>query len=188
MNELPGQAADIASSAYQYRADRKADDNPPESWLALMRYADLPFNAPVDLSVPKIKQVLCALLWEEIRPVERLELIWSANARRQPTPGEVAVTTLDNRGTASSWWNNLDAARKAVTPVVSEDGTTYAYRLQTPTCGVVLGVDGAGSASDYAVPAVRVLVAETWKRMEVEIEWGFNKSSAEKDYSGRIET
>ena len=188
MNEMVGQAVDIAPSAYQYRADRKANDNPPESWLALMRSADLPFNAPLNPSTPQIKQVLCSLLWEEIRPVQRLELVWSADAHRQPAPGEVAVTTLDNRGTASSWWNNLDAARKAVTPVVSGDGMTYAYCLQSPTCGIVIGVDGAGSAGDYAVPAVRVLVAETWKKMEVEIEWGFGTSTAAKDYNGRIET
>src|SRR5688572_28549351 len=31
-----GLPADVASSAYQYRADRKTDENPPESWFALM--------------------------------------------------------------------------------------------------------------------------------------------------------
>jgi len=36
LERLVGQPADIASSAYQYRADRNADQNPPESWLALM--------------------------------------------------------------------------------------------------------------------------------------------------------
>ena len=65
-----GQPVDIASSAYQYRADRKADENPPESWLALMRYANLPLNKPVDVKAPAIKQALCGLLWEEIRPVQ----------------------------------------------------------------------------------------------------------------------
>lgn len=31
--KLVGQPADIASSAYQYRADLKAEQNPLESWL-----------------------------------------------------------------------------------------------------------------------------------------------------------
>ena len=57
--------------------------------------------------------------------------------------------------------------------MVSADGNTYAYDLQTATCGIVISVGGAKSAADYAVPALRVLVADLWKRMDVEIEWGF---------------
>ena len=59
-DKLVGQPADIASSAYQYRADRKADENPPESWLALMRYAGQPLNKPVDVNAPAIKTGPCA--------------------------------------------------------------------------------------------------------------------------------
>ena len=102
MDTLVGQQVDIAPSAYQYRADRKAEENPPESWFALMRYAGLPLNKPVDVNAPAIKQVLHALLWEEIRPVQKLELIWANDARRRPLPEELAVTTLDNKGASSS--------------------------------------------------------------------------------------
>src|SRR5690242_3833636 len=63
---LVGQPVDIASSAYQYRADRKADENPPESWFAVMHVAKQPLNTPVDLNSPVVKQVLSSLLWEEI--------------------------------------------------------------------------------------------------------------------------
>ena len=48
MDKLVGQFADVSSSAYQYRADRKAEENSPESWLALMRYANQPLNKPFD--------------------------------------------------------------------------------------------------------------------------------------------
>ncbi len=72
LDGLAGQPVDIAPSAYQYRADREAEDNPPESWLALMRYAKLPLNKPVDVNDPAIKQALCGLLWEEIRPVQTI--------------------------------------------------------------------------------------------------------------------
>jgi rhodanese-related sulfurtransferase len=34
---------------------------------------------------------------------------------------------------------------------------------------------------------VRVLVADTWKQMDFEIEWGYEPSTAKQDYSGRIE-
>ena len=38
------------------------------------------------------------------------------------------------------------------------------------------------------MPTARVLVTETWKKMEVEIECGFNQSRAKGDYGGRLET
>lgn len=183
-----GQSADIAASAYLYRADRKPEENASESWLALMRYAGMPLNKPADVNAPAIKQVLCALLWEEIRPVRQIELIWPADAKHRPKPEELIVTTLDNQGTASSWWNNLKAARKEVKATVSADGLTLAYELRADTCGIVISVGGATAAAEQSVPSVRVLVSDTWKKMDVEIEWGFDQRSAEKDFSGRIES
>ncbi|MCX6873145.1 MAG: hypothetical protein NTW21_04965 [Verrucomicrobia bacterium] len=187
MAKLVGQPADIASSAYQYRADRKAEQNPPESWLAVMRLAGQPLNKPADTSAPAVRRVLCALLWEEIRPVKKLELSWAADAKRRPVPEELTITTLDNQGSASSWWNNLLAAQQPLKPLVSGDGNTYLYALPAATCGMVISVSGAKTAADYDVPQVRVLVADAWKKMTVEIEWGFDQTTAGKDYGGRIE-
>ncbi len=186
-SKLVGQPVDIASSAYQYRADRKAGDNPPESWIALLHYAKLPLNQPVDRENEQIKRVLCALLWEEIRPIEKLELSWPSSANRHPAPEQLTVTTLDNQGSASSWWNNLAAVEQAAKPVKSSDGRSYTYDLKHNTCGIVLSVAGPKTASEYDVPTVRVLVADTWKNMDIEIEWAFEKSTAQKDYSGRYE-
>jgi hypothetical protein len=62
---LVGQPADIAPSAYAYRADRSPEQNPPESWILLMQYANLPLNQPVAVKNPALGQVLCGLLWEE---------------------------------------------------------------------------------------------------------------------------
>jgi len=186
--KLVGQPADIASSAYQYRADRKADENQPESWLAVMRYSGQPLNKPVDVNAPAVKRVLSALLWEEIRPVQRLELTWGRNAARRPEPENVTITTLDQQGDASSWWNNLGARQQAVKPAVSDDGRTFTYELGKDTCGIVIGVGGGKKAADFDVPTVRAVVAEKWKQMEIEIEWGYEPSTADKDYSGRIET
>jgi hypothetical protein len=184
----PGRPADIASSAYQYRADRKAEQNPPESWLALMTYAGRPLNKPLDLDAPAIKPVLCGLLWEEIRPVKTLELTWPASARRRPAPVELAITILNNQGTASSWWNNLKAEKQTLEPNVSADGRTYIYELEKNTCGIVVSLSGGKTAADSDVPAVRALTGDVWKKMDVEIEWGFDQASAGSDYSGRIET
>ncbi len=186
--KLVGRPADIASSAYQFRADRKAEQNPPESWLLLMRYANQPLNKPLDAHAPAIKQALCGLLWEEIRPVKTLELIWPANAKRRPAPEELAVTTLNNQGSASSWWNNLKAEKQALKPKVSGNGRTYSYDLGKDTCGIVVSMVGGKIASDYDVPEVRMLTGDIWKKMEVEIEWGFDPAMAGYDFSGRIET
>ena len=185
---LVGKPVDIAASAYQYRADRKPADNPPESWLAVMRFAGQALNEPADTNAPTVKKVLSALLWEEIRPVQQVEVIWSNDAARRPAPEQLAVTTLDHQGSASSWWNNLKAVQKPVKPTVSSDGTIWTYELLTPTCGIVFSVTGAKNATDYEVPKVRVLVADVWKAMDVEIEWGFDEATSGKDYSGRIET
>ena len=97
------------------------------------------------------------------------------------------ITTLDPLTTASSWWNNLGAASKAVKPSVAADGNRFLYDLQTNTCGIVVSIEGGKFAADFSVPAVRVLVADTWKKMDFEIEWGYEESDADKDYSGRIE-
>jgi len=180
--------ADIAPSAYQYRADRKLEANAPESWLAVMRFAGQPLNQPADGNSPAVKRVLCALLWEEIRPIRQVELTWPADEKRRPATEAVELTTLDNQGTASSWWNNLQAEKKPVTPTSANGGSQLVYDLSHNTCGLVISVGGDKPAADYAVPAVRVLVADTWKKMDVEIEWGFDAASAKKDYSGRIET
>jgi len=184
---LVGQAADIAPSAYLYRADRKPAENAPESWLALMRYARQPLNQPADVSAPAIRRVLSTLLWEEIRPIQRIELTWTAKDQPSPSPAAISITALDAQGTASSWWNNLVPTQKAVNPAVTADGKTYAYDLQTESCALVFSVEGGKVAADYAVPSVRVLVAETWKQMDFEIEWGYDQNAASQDYSGKIE-
>ena len=152
-----------------------------------MWFSHQAMNKPVDVNAPAIKQVLCGLLWEEIRPVQRIELTWSADLNRRPAPSEVALTTLENKGSASSWWNNLEAAPKSVKATLSNDGRTYLYELPTETCGLVVSVAGARSASDYEVPAVKVLGADLWKKMDLEIEWGFDPATLDQDYSGRIE-
>jgi hypothetical protein len=188
VEKLVGQPADIASSAYQYRADRKADENPPESWFALMWYAGQPLNKPVDVQTPAIRQALCSLLWEEIRPLKTLELTWTADAKRRPAAEELTITTLNAKCSASSWWNNLAAVKQTLKPTVSADGNTYVYNLGANTCGIVVSVAAGKNAADYDVPTARVLTGETWKKMDVEIEWGFDAATAEKDYSGRIET
>jgi len=84
--DLVGKPADMSSSAYQYRADRKAEENAPESWIGLMQYLGAPQDRPLDTSTEKARKILCSLLWEEVRPVDRVTLSWSADAKNRPAP------------------------------------------------------------------------------------------------------
>jgi hypothetical protein len=182
-----GQPADIASSAYQYRADRRAEENPPEAWVLLIQHAGLPYDQPVNPAAPAVRQVLCGLLWEEVRPVRRVELEWPATATAIPAPEALVLTTFDaTDGTAHTWWNPR-SLKDAGKPEVSADGRCYAYAIPVDTWGLVVAVRGDRDASSYAVPTVRALVPELWKRADLEIEWGFAEATAALDYGGRIE-
>jgi hypothetical protein len=74
LGKLVGQSADVAPSAYFYRADRAPDQNPTEGWILLMQYANQPFDKAVDVNTPAVRSVLCGLLWEEVRPVRWVAL------------------------------------------------------------------------------------------------------------------
>ena len=188
LEELVGQPADVAASAYQYRADRKSRENPPESWLGLMKYARLPFDKAVDPSAPVFKMVLCGLIWEEVRRVRRVELAWDGTAQRRPKPEELVLTYFDAeaKGNIPTWWNPA-VLREANRPAVSADGRTYAFTIPVDTFGLVVSLRGQQDASAYEIPAVRAFLPDRWKRMDLEIQWGFDKAAAASDYSGRIE-
>ena len=184
---LVGKPADIAPSAYLYRADRKAEDNPPESWVLLIQYGNLPYDRPVDRGAPAVRRVLCGLLWEEVRPLRRVELTWPADEKRRPPADDVVVSYLDAADrNAHTWWNPR-TVREAGAPEVSADGRTCVYTIPADTWGVVVAMRGDRDASAYAAPAVRAFGSDTWKRMDLEIEWGFDDATAALDYSGRLE-
>jgi hypothetical protein len=178
----PGDPADLAPSAYCYRADRPADQNPPESWVLLMQYAGLPFDRPVDVQAPAVRQMLCALLWEEVRPIRNVELSWTGG--RQPKPDEISVICLDTavRG-IHTWWNRQAPAREA--ELRATNGPTWFYTVPVDTFGIV--VRCRNEASSFSVPEVRAYGPETWKQAEIEIEWGFEAARSALPYGGEIE-
>lgn len=187
LDSLVGQSVDIAPSAYQYRADGEADQNPPESWLAVLHYANLPLNKPFDVNNPGVKRVLSGLLWEEIRPVWRLELSWPADARHRPSPEQLSITTLTRQGNSSSWWNNTGTQQFAGKPKISADKLTYSFDLNADTCGIVVALADGKEASQFDGPTVRVLVHDVWKKMDVEVEWAYDKAKAAGNYSGHAD-
>ena len=187
VDKLAGQAADIAPSAYLYRADRSAEQNPPEAWVLLMQHAKLPFDQPANTNAPAVKQALCGLLWEEVRPVRRLVLSWPRKAKNKPAPEQMVVSCFNGRDdTAHTWWNPR-TVKEAATPKVSADGRTYSYAIPVDTWGVVVAVRGPKEASAFAVPALQAFVADQWKQMDVEVEWGYETARAPLAYDGHIE-
>jgi hypothetical protein len=187
MDRLAGQPADIVPSAYFYRADRRTEENPPEAWVLLMQHANLPFEQPVNTNAPAVKQALCGLLWEEVRPVRRLVLSWPPEATNKPAPEQLVVSCFNGQDdTAHTWWNPR-TVKEAAAPEVSADGCTYSYGIPVDTWGVVTAVRGPKEASAYAVPSLQAFVADQWKQMDVEIEWGYEPGRATLAYDGRIE-
>jgi hypothetical protein len=186
--KLLGQPADIAPSAYQYRADRNPEANPPESWIGLMKYARLPFDKAVAVSAPAWKKVLCGLIWEEVRRVRRVALVWNGAPQRRPKADEIVLTYFDAEaaGKIPTWWNET-VLREAGEAEVSADGNTYTFAIPVDTFGLVVSVRGQADASTCEVPAVRAFGPDLWKKMDLEIEWAFDKATAASDYSGRIE-
>ena len=185
---LVGQPADIAPSAYLFRSVRKPGENPPETEF---------------LFAGAIKHekagVICGLLWEEPRPIQRVELSWPTRAKAVPPPEDLVVRWLPH-GNSSSWWSRRAAGPgkisivTAETPQVSGDGRRYVYTVDalkpdTAADNLVVALkDGARPpAEPYAVPTVRVITPETWKLVDVEIEWGFQGATQRLAFDGRIE-
>ncbi len=174
LERLVGQPADIASSAYLFRSDRKGEENPPETAFLF-----------TDGIKHERAGVICGLLFEEPRPVERVELSWPSDAKAVPRSEDVVVRWLPH-GNSSSWWSRRAAGQgelsimTAEVPQVSADGHRYVCTLgaRKPEIAVdnlvVALKDDAGSrAGLYTTPTVRVITAEAWKLADVEIEWGF---------------
>jgi len=73
----------------------------------LMKYAGLPFDKTVDVHAPALKKVLCGLLWEEVRRVRRVVLVWNGVPQRRPKADEIVLSFFDAEaaGKIPTWWN-----------------------------------------------------------------------------------
>src|ERR1039458_856343 len=152
-----------------------------------MQHASLPFDQPVNTNASAVKRALCGLLWEEVRPVRRLVLSWPPQAKNKPAPEELVVSCFNGQDdTAHTWWNPR-TVKEAASPEVSADGCAYSYAIPVDTWGVVAAVRGPKEASAFAVPALQAFVADQWKQMDVEVEWGYETAREPLAYDGHIE-
>ena len=183
LDKLIGQPADVAPSAYQYRCDRPAADNPPES---VFLFTALKHNKA---------GALCGLLWEEPRPVRRVVLAWPAAAKAVPKPEQVVLRWFPEGGSASWWCRAGEGSKLHETdkPIVSADGRVFSYTLDALANDkaldnlIVAVKDGAGPAGSFDVPTIEVLAPQTWKPLELVIEWGFQEGTVKLPYDGSVE-
>ena len=180
---LAGEPADVASSAYEFRADRPAQENRPET--------EFLFTAIKHSKADS----LCGLLWEEPRPVKQVVLEWPAGAKSIPKPDEIALRWCSQAGTASWWCRSKEGMRihESTAPEVSADGLRCTYTLDALSNAdaldnlVVVLKGGWDPSKPVDAPTVRVLVPQTWKSMTIAVEWGFQKGTEQKEYDGSIE-
>ena len=148
-----------------------------------------------------------ALLWETRVPFTRIELHWPADGRPIPPAEAVEVRIYSGH----HWWWGLQADWTLAAPQVSPDQRTWTYAaefaagnpdegraalrvgrpeqgvLRTDLISVFVDPKAAPDGKAWSVPAMQVFGPLTWKRMDVEIEWGFQPDATARDYSGRIE-
>ncbi len=216
LEQMAGQAVEISPWTYEWRADRAVQAK-PEAYFIPRRleridrvyrtaYDALPqdqlksiyYNQPDMLSPlpPKPKgQLLAGLLWVGGLSDYQIELLWPAG---QDVPATEAVEV---RVYPTAWgWFGWTVDRILTNPVISEDRRTWtyksepgvkmdwAYSTQVPAATEMVAVFCEGN--NLVVPSMRVTSGNVgvWKRVDVEIEWGFEAGKENTDFDGRIET
>lgn len=218
LDSLVGQPVDISPWAYLWRADRVVQEKPEACFIprrltridAVYRTARtaLPPDQLKSLfyKLPDLHKTLppppkgtlqTGLLWTGRVNDYRVELHWPADVREIPSPDVVEVRVYP---TAFGWFGwTVD---KILTKLeISADGRTWTYKCD-PT-------EKMDTAYDVRVPAATEMVAVfyekgrasglpslrisgpslgKWKRMDVEIEWGFEPGTEKSEFDGRLET
>ena len=62
-------------------------------------------------------------------------------------------------------------------PEVSPDGRTFTYAIPVDTWGGGRAVPRDKAGFHVDCPEIRALVPDVWKRVEIEIEWGFDQAT-----------
>ncbi len=160
-------------------------------------YYDMPELLKPLLPAPKGK-LLAALLWTGLVKDYRVELCWLAGAEI-PSPDVVEVRAFPSR---FGWfgWTKDEVLEKRET---SADRLAWTYQRSSASDipqkdDMMAFVSGPATemvavfsqgARTSAVPTIRVVSRPmgVWKRMDVEIEWGFQPATEKADFDGRLE-
>jgi hypothetical protein len=215
LDRLVGEPVDIAPWAYSWRADLAVQEKPeayfiphrleridtvyrtaytalPQSELKSLYYTMPDLLSPLP-PAPK-GRLLAGLLWTGRLAEYLLQLHWPAGAQ-VPPPEAVEVRVYPT----SYGWFGWTVDKILGKPEVSADGRTWTYKSQPGKMDFCYSVqvDAATEMvavfceeAKSAVPAIRMISPKlgVWKRMDVEIEWGFLPGTEKKDFDGRVES
>jgi len=182
------------------RVYRTAIDALPEQELKSIHY-----NMPdlLERLPPQPKgRLLAGLLWTGSRADYQVELHWPAGVEEVPSPEAVEVRVYPT----SYGWFGWTVDKILSNPEVSGDRRTWTYksepgakmdwaynvRVDAATEMVAVFCEDAKTQGGVksAAPSIRVISPSVgaWKRMDVEIEWGFQPSTEKTDFDGWVES
>ena len=170
----------------------------PEPELKSLYYDQPDILKPL---LPKPKGALqTGLLWTGGVADAQVELNWPVDAGEIPAPDAVEVRIYP-----TSWgWFGWTVDRVLSNPTISADGRTWIYKCEpglkmdyaysrhvdAATEMVAVFYDGHPSPGKSVIPTLHVTSPRLgpWKRMDVEIEWGFQAGTEKSGFEGRIDT
>jgi len=142
------------------------------------------------------------LLWTGRVRDYRVVLQWPVNIQQIPSPDAIEV-----RAYPTSWgWFGWTVDQIMKYPEISADRRTWRYKCDTSVkmdfsynnridaatemIAVFYDKGKTQGGAQFAVPAIRVVGPSlgAWKRMDVEIEWGFQNGMDESDFDGRLQS
>jgi len=217
LDKLVGRPAELSAWAYSYRADLKIQTKPeavfilrrldridrvyrPVSQLLSLGSGKqgLPWARQEgdwqllsrkdiwergELPSPPAGALRSALLWEGRMRLNRIEIEWPAD---QPAPPvqDVEVRVYPSPYGWFGWQSDL---RANAVPEIAAGGSIWAYKGDWDGVDMVAVFVQPADKNAAPVPRIRAYGPESWKRADVDIEWGFREGTRTTDYSGRVE-
>jgi hypothetical protein len=142
-------------------------------------------------------QLQAGLLWTGGVNDYRVELQWPDDMQAVPSPDAVEVRAFPT----SFGWFGWTVDQVLSNPVISAEGRTWtyksdptvkmdsAYSVHVDAATEMVAVFYESDKTQGGVPTIRVTGPNigTWKRMDVEIEWGFQGETEEAVFNGSLE-
>lgn len=172
---------------------------PPDQLKSI--YYDMP-DLLAPLPPPPPGRLCSALLWTGGLSNYQVELHWPENVTDVPPPEDVEVRVYPT----SYGWFGWTVDRVLDEPQISADGRVWTYTSQplakmdwaynvrvdaaTEMVAVFADTPQSGTGDQATIPTLRMVSSDvgSWRRIDLEIEWGFQAGREEVDFDGRMDT